>query len=123
MTTTPKTTVLWVPEALAWYQGLNEEQLAAVNFSLALLVEHGALLGKPHAKKVKDQTQPIIELRPSSRKYAMRIFYAFDPRRQAIMLVGGDKKGVADDGPWTDKMAIRAGKIWVDYLRANGWHR
>lgn len=120
---TTKTTVLWVPEALAWYNGLNAEQLAAVNYSVALLVEHGALLGMPHAKKVVDAAEAIIELRPSSRKYAMRVFYAFDPRRQAIMLVGADKKGVADEGPWTNKMAARAARSWDTYLRLNGWRR
>lgn len=123
MTTTPKWTVLWMAEFRSWYEGLSPEQVAAVDYSVALLAEHGPLLGMPHAKKVTDAPEPIIELRPSSRKYAMRVFYAFNPRREAVLILGGDKKGVADEGPWTAKMAKRASRAWDAYLRASGWRR
>lgn len=33
------------------------------------------------------------ELRVQSRGNPLRVFYAFDPRRTAILLIGGDKTG------------------------------
>lgn len=123
MTTTPKWTVLWMTEFRSWYESLTPEQAAAVDFSTSLLAEYGPHLGMPHAKKVTDAKEPIIELRPSTRAFAMRVFYAFNPRREAVLILGGAKKGVADEGPWTAKMAARAGKLWDAYLRASGWRK
>ena len=36
------------------------------------------------------------ELRIQTGDTPLRIFYAFDPRRTAILLIGGDKTGVSD---------------------------
>lgn len=94
-----------------------------MDYSAALLAEHGPMLGMPHAKKVTGAREAIIELRPSTRAFAMRVFYAFNPRREAVLILGGAKKGVADEGPWTAKMADRAGKLWDAYLRASGWRK
>lgn len=123
MTTTNPTAVLFLSDALAWYQGLPADQAAAVDFALAMLREHGALLAMPHAHKVVGAKEPIIILRPATRAFALRLFYAFNPRREAIILLGDSKKGAADENTWTAAMAKRAGKLWDAYLRANGWRR
>lgn len=124
MTMTPiPTTVLWMAEAVEWYRDLTPEQQAAVDYSVGLLAQYGPHLTMPHAKKVTDAKEPILELRPATRAFAMRVFYAFNPNRAAVLILGGAKKGVADEGPWTAKMAKRAGKLWDAYLRANGWRR
>ena len=41
------------------------------------------------------------------------MLYAFDPRRVAILLVGGDKTG---DGRWYERMVPRADRIYDEYL-------
>ncbi|HYU34882.1 MAG TPA: type II toxin-antitoxin system RelE/ParE family toxin [Thermoanaerobaculia bacterium] len=44
----------------------------------------------------------------------MRIVYAFDPKRQAILILGGDKTG---DDRFYERMIPRAEDIWESYLR------
>ena len=123
MTTPPRWTILWMTEFRSWYEALTPEQVAAVDYSAALLAEHGPMLSMPHAKKVVGAREAILELRPSSRSFALRVFYAFNPRREAVLILGGAKKGVADEGPWTAKMAARAATLWDAYLRAGGWRK
>jgi len=43
------------------------------------------------------------------------VLYAFDPRRIAILLVGGDKTG---DGRWYERMVPLADRIYDEYLAA-----
>ena len=59
------------------------------------LAEDGPTLGRPLADKVKaSRHHNMKELRPGSSGSAkIRILFAFDPARQAILLVAGDKAG------------------------------
>ena len=43
----------------------------------------------------------------------MRVFYAFDPRRSAILLIGGDKTG---DKRFYDRMIPVADDLYDEYL-------
>ena len=59
-----------------------------------LLMEHGPNLPYPHSSEVKGSRHGRMrELRLQSGGRPIRIFYAFDPRRTAILLIGGDKTG------------------------------
>ncbi len=53
------------------------------------------LLARPHADTLnhKNQIQHLKELRIQHRGRPFRIFFAFDPQRQAVLLCGGDKTG------------------------------
>jgi hypothetical protein len=44
-----------------------------------------------------------------------RVLYAFDPRRVAILLIGGDKTG---DDRWYDKYVPLADKIYDEHIVA-----
>jgi len=44
----------------------------------------------------------------------LRTFFAFDPRRSAILLIGGDKTG---DGRFYERMVSIADKLYVTYLK------
>jgi hypothetical protein len=60
------------------------------------------------------------ELRVQSGGRPIRIFYAFDPRRSAILLIGGDKTG---DGRFYERMIPIADKLYdvhLDELRKEG---
>ena len=60
------------------------------------------------------------ELRVQSGGRPIRIFYAFDPRRSAILLIGGDKTG---DGRFYERMIPIADKlydVYPDELRKEG---
>jgi hypothetical protein len=60
------------------------------------------------------------ELRVQRGGRPLRVFYAFDPRRSAILLVGGDKTG---DDRFYDRMVPIADKlydIYIDEIRKEG---
>jgi len=54
------------------------------------------------------------ELRSQCKGQPIRTFYAFDPRRAAILLIGGDKTG---DDRFYDIMVPLADRIYENYLR------
>ena len=43
----------------------------------------------------------------------LRVFYAFDPKRQAVLILGGDKTG---DDRFYETMIPRCERIWKEYL-------
>jgi len=53
------------------------------------------------------------ELRVQVRGKLFRVLYAFDPRRMAILLVGGGKTG---DGRWYDVNVPKANKLYDRHL-------
>lgn len=59
-----------------------------------MLEERGPMLPFPRSSQIKSSRQPHMrELRVQSGGRPLRVFYAFDPRRSAILLIGGDKTG------------------------------
>lgn len=53
------------------------------------------------------------ELRVQSRGNPLRVLYAFDPRRTAILLTGGDKTG---DGRWYEVNVPIADRLFAKHL-------
>ena len=57
-------------------------------------MEHGPNLPYPYSSDVRSSRHGNMrELRVQSDGRPMRVFYAFDPRRTSILLIGGDKTG------------------------------
>ncbi|MDE0176677.1 MAG: type II toxin-antitoxin system RelE/ParE family toxin [Defluviicoccus sp.] len=54
------------------------------------------------------------ELRIQSGGRPIRVFYAFDPRRTAILLIGGDKTG---DGRFYERFVPLADKLYDEHLK------
>ena len=54
------------------------------------------------------------ELRVQHRGRPLRIFYAFDPRRAAILLIGADKTG---DDEFYERMVPLADRIYDEHLK------
>jgi hypothetical protein len=80
-----------------WYAtlevGLQDEILANVE----LLRKRGPNLNRPRVDTVKGSLYSNMkELRIQYRGDPWRILFAFDPRRRAILLVGGNKRGKKD---------------------------
>jgi len=70
---------------------VSEALLAATR----VLKDHGPRLGRPHVDTLKGSTfANMKELRFTAERGAWRVAFAFDPARQAILLVAGDKSGV-----------------------------
>ncbi|HEY8207026.1 MAG TPA: type II toxin-antitoxin system RelE/ParE family toxin [Myxococcaceae bacterium] len=100
-------------EFVAWYDSLDDRDAEAVNYSVDLLAELGVALDHPHSSAIKSAGFALRELRCQSGGRPLRVFYAFDPLRQAVLLIGGDKTG---DGRFYKVMIPRASAIWHQHL-------
>ncbi len=77
-----------------WWEGLTEGEQNDIVAIVDLLVARGTSLGFPHSSSIKTSRHSHMrELRVQSGGKPIRVFYAFDPRRNAILLIGGDKTG------------------------------
>nr|WP_213935163.1 type II toxin-antitoxin system RelE/ParE family toxin [Rhodococcus sp. B50] len=79
----------------AWLTQLDDDSYDQVIAALELLAENGPMLGRPLVDTVETSRHSNMkELRPGSRgRSELRILFAFDPKRSAIMLIAGDKSG------------------------------
>lgn len=57
------------------------------------------------------------ELRVQHQGRPYRLLYAFDPRRVAMLLIGGDKTG---NNRWYEEMVPKADRIFEQHLREIG---
>ena len=86
--------VEYTDEFEAWWRDLSEEQQDAVAARVELLMEHGPNLPFPYSSDVRGSRHGRMrELRTQQAGRPIRVFYAFDPRRTSILLIGGDKTG------------------------------
>src|SRR5437588_3491211 len=76
----------------AWWETLAEQEQEAIAAGVAVLELVGPALGRPLVDTLEGSEIPNLkELRPPSG--GLRVLFAFDPRRVAILLLGGDKTG------------------------------
>ena len=78
-----------------WLATLDEKSYELIVAALEVLAEQGPSLGRPLADSIVGSTyRNMKELRTgSSGRSEVRILFAFDPERKAILLVAGDKAG------------------------------
>jgi hypothetical protein len=77
-----------------WWADLQEREQDATAAIVELLEESGPTLPYPQSSDIKDSKHSHMrELRIQSGGNPIRVFYAFDPRRSAILLIGGNKTG------------------------------
>ena len=96
----------------AWFLALTDKDAEAVARVVGLLEEKGVALGFPHTSEIKG-SQALRELRVQSGGHPLRVFYAFDSLRRAVLLLGGDKTG---DNRFYETFAPRAERILAEYL-------
>jgi hypothetical protein len=106
--------VEYTDEFGAWYENLTEAIQDAIDRSVRLLEARGPDLPFPHSSGLSGSRHPRLrELRVQSRGEPVRIFYAFDPRRTAILLIGGHKTG---DERFYARMIPLADRLYDIYL-------
>lgn len=106
--------VEFTDEFEAWWNSLSEGQQEDVRASVKLLMEFGPSLGFPHTSGIEGaKLRHLRELRTQSGGRPLRTLYAFDPRRTAILLIGGDKTG---NPRWYEENVPRAEEIYAAYL-------
>jgi hypothetical protein len=77
-----------------WYSSLTELEQDEIIAVVELLAEQGPELDRPYADRIKgSKIHNMKELRPRGIAKHFRVLFVFDPRREAILLVGGDKSG------------------------------
>ena len=88
-------TVVSTDEFDQWFWDQQRDVADEVVSVLRLLRERGPQLGRPHADTLKgSKFHNMKELRVKTSSAQVRIAFAFDPKREAILLVAGDKCGV-----------------------------
>jgi hypothetical protein len=98
-----------------WWGALSESEQGKVDARVSLLMEHGPNLGFPFSSQVKTSRFPEMrELRAQAGGDPLRMLYAFDPRRTAILLVAGDKTG---DDRWYERNVPVADRLFERHLR------
>jgi hypothetical protein len=105
-------------EYSAWFTMLIKEDLGSavqVAQAVAALREEGPTLGRPLVDRLKGtRIHHLKELRPGSRgRSEIRIIFAFDPARSALLLLGGDKAG--NWQRWYRENIPLAEQLYIDY--------
>jgi len=81
---------------------------------VGLLEAKGPTLGHPYSSGVAGSRHGHMrELRIQHQGRPIRAFYAFDPRRTAILLIAGDKTG---DDRFYDRMVPIADRLYDEHL-------
>jgi hypothetical protein len=99
-----------------WYEDtLTASEQEDVARTIEMLVQAGPMLQHPHSSGISgSKFRHMRELRIQHRGRPYRVLYAFDPRRVAFLLLGGDKTG---DDRWYDKMVPKADALYEQHLR------
>lgn len=75
-----------------WWEALESSEQEDVRVAVDALEERGPQLGRPFADTLRGSRHANMkELRPPEGN--IRVFFALDPRRMAVLLIGGDKTG------------------------------
>jgi hypothetical protein len=102
-------------EFAEWWDGLTAAEQKSVDFTVSLLQSAGPVLRMPHSSGVSMSRHPHMrELRIQHEGRPYRVLYAFDPRRTAMLLIGGDKTG---DDRWYDRFVPLADAVYDRHLR------
>lgn len=81
-----------------------------------LLAQFGPQLGRPRVDTLKGSTHANMkELRFDAGGGVWRVAFAFDIKRQAILLVAGDKCGVAQRR-FNKRLIVKADARFIDHL-------
>lgn len=97
-----------------WWSKLTAEEQAVVDAYVRMLEEFGIALGYPYSSDIRgSKYSQMRELRPQYQGRPYRVLYAFDPRRMAILLIGGDKTG---NNRWYDEFVPIADRLYSDHL-------
>jgi hypothetical protein len=99
-----------------WWNALSEAEQDDIAVGVGLLETYGPRLKRPYTDVMASSRHPHMkELRIQYRGRPYQVLYAFDPRRCAILLIGGDKTG---QDRWNDIYVPIADRLYDQHLRA-----
>ena len=98
----------------AWWNTLNQSAQEDLSAVVALLEEKGPALPFPFSSSIESSKYSHMrELRIQNKANPLRVLYAFDRRRTAILLIGGNKKG---NKRWYTTHVPLADRLYAEYL-------
>lgn len=101
------------------YEALPEDVQNALLASVGLLKEYGPQLGRPHVDTLKGSIHPNMkELRFDDGGGVWRFAFAFDPKRQAVVLCGGNKAGPGTESKFYKTLIEVADRRFTGYSAA-----
>lgn len=107
----------FTPQAKAWYRSLSQRDAERIGAAFDALEQHGPKLGRPAADSVRgSRHHNMKELRSFGGN--LRALYAFDPRRTAVVLLGGDKTN--DWKGWYRTNIPKADRLYDKHLGGEG---
>lgn len=107
--------VEYTDEFGSWWATLSEKEQTAVAVTVGLLERMGPGLPFPYSSSVYGSRHGHMrELRTQCDGHPLRILYAFDPRRAAILLIGGDKMG---NDRWYEVFVPIADRLYDEHLK------
>ena len=106
--------VEYTDEFGVWWSALADAEQEDISAVCMLLMEHGPELPFPYSSAIGGSKHGHMrELRVQSGGKPIRVFYAFDPRRSAILLIGGNKRG---DKRFYQRMIPIADRLYDEYI-------
>jgi hypothetical protein len=97
-----------------WWNQLSEAEQESIMASVGLLESCGPNLRFPHSSGITTSKHDHMrELRTHHEGRPYRTLYAFDPRRAAILLIGGEKTG---NDRWYEEFVPIANRLYDDHL-------
>ena len=107
--------VEYTDEFEEWWTGLTEDEQSSVDSYVGLLINGGPTLPYPYSSGVQESRHSRMrELRVQHEGRPYRVLYAFDPRRVALLLIGGDKTG---NDRWYEENVPRADSLFDQHLK------
>lgn len=104
----------YTDEFEGWWGGLDAKEQASVSASVDLLGVFGPGLRYPHSSDIKgSRWGNLRELRVQHAGRPYRVLYAFDPRRCALLLIGGNKTG---HNRWYEEHVPLAENLYDEHL-------
>lgn len=104
----------YTDEFEAWWNTLTVAEQTSVTATVEMLEARGVHLGYPQSSGVNGSRHAHMrELRVQHQGDPYRVLYAFDPRRNAILLIGGNKAG-ADR--WYETFVPLADQLYDEHL-------
>jgi len=98
-----------------WWDGLDVSEQEDVAAVVMLLGKFGPQLPFPYSSAISGSRHGHMrELRIQHKGEPYRVLYAFDPRRSAILLIGGNKTG---KDRWYDETIPAADNLYDEHLR------
>lgn len=97
-----------------WWDTLTTSEQVSIDAHVRKLEQRGPNLPFPYSSGISGSRHAHMrELRVQSGGKPLRVFYAFDPRRSAILLIGGDKTG---DKRFYERMIPVADDLYDEHL-------